>query len=30
MGMGIAYYIGENKIPIVIHRQCEQPAVIAQ
>ena len=27
MGMGIAYFIGENKIPIVVHRQCEQPAV---
>jgi len=23
MGMGIAYFIGENKIPIVVHRQCE-------
>jgi len=29
MGMGIAYFIRENKIPIVVH-QCEQPAVLAQ
>jgi len=31
MGIGIAYFKSEkNKIPIVIHRQYEQPAVYAQ
>jgi len=27
MGMGIAYFVGEKSNS---HRQCEQPAVIAQ
>ena len=28
--MEIAYFIGENKLPIVVHRQCEHPTVFAQ